>query len=481
MQRWYVSTWGNVRRFRMLSGYRRVALLVVLLVVATIQPAGSPAAHADDLADLPELGAVVVDDPLTATGVVRTTPCPTGRVGADFVPIGIRIKVTGRCSESSSAGLRVIGRGLMMGDGDVTADVTVLEGIERARISLYVRDQAGPGNANGYRLSLEPARGRAEIRRTDGETGILLAERTDREPIPAGAWTRLALRVEGGRLWAIVNDEPIMSAADDTYASGTVSVATTRLGPVEDEAPTVAVWRNLRVTALASGDASRAPSYQPPAPPPAASAAAPSPAGAFVPPVGVPPQPGMVIVQDSPGQRGLIPGGFCRTGRGSGEVVDEGILLRTTGRCTEDSTAAQAGTRLPWLTVPDGELRFELKVVKGFSRAFLSILTRVTLDPPGGGYFFGINLAEGAAFVTRPRTDQGSRTLTQRRDLARLLRPDDWNSVAVRMNGSSLWLILNDQPVLFGHRRDRRHRCRHAVGRAKRQCRRRGRSCHGLA
>jgi hypothetical protein len=183
MERWRVLDWPGVRRFRMPSRLPRVMLAGVLFVVAMIQPAGALSVRADDLADLPELGAVVLDDPLTATGVLGPGQCQTGRDTWDFVPEGFRTKITGRCSETSNAGARVTARRATVGDGEVAIDVTLTEGVDRARISLYTRAQP---NGDGYRLSLEPGRGRAELRKVVGETAVLLAERTDRDPIPPG-------------------------------------------------------------------------------------------------------------------------------------------------------------------------------------------------------------------------------------------------------------------------------------------------------
>jgi hypothetical protein len=43
----------------------------------------------------------------------------------------------------------------------------------------------------------------------------------------------------------------------------------------------------------------------------------------------------------------------------------------------------------------------------------------------------------------------GNQTYPRRTNLGDLLAPADWTTVAVRAAGSRLWLLLDEQPVLF--------------------------------
>src|SRR5882762_3152092 len=121
MQRWCLSGLGRARGVEQRARCFRAVLASVLLVVATILPGGALPARADDFADLPDLGAVVVVDPLTASGALQVTACPAGRNSSDFTPEGFRMKVTGRCSDAptSTPSLRAVVRGLTFADGDV--------------------------------------------------------------------------------------------------------------------------------------------------------------------------------------------------------------------------------------------------------------------------------------------------------------------------------------------------------------------------
>jgi hypothetical protein len=417
-----------------------VLLASALLMSASFLPASVPVARADDPADLPELGAVVLDDPLTAVGALGPGRCPTGLVTSDFVREGFRIAITGRCTETSSAGSRVTSRGTSIGDGEVAVDVTVASGVERARVAVYARNQE---NGDGYYLALDPAAGRVELRKNAGETAVLLAERTDLDPIPLGAWTHLALRLEGDHLWGIVNDAPVLSTTDGAYGTGTIAIGALRLGNPDDEAPMNSVWRGLRMTALAAGDAARAPSYQPPA----AAQPAPRPAPSSVPPTGAPPQAVDVVVEEEPGKPGLIPVGSCPTGRGSGSAVDEGLLMKVSGHCVEGGSFAEAGVGVPGLAILDGEIRFEFKVTNGYDRLYLGVVAREA-PRTASGYAFVVQPGSGSAAISKAQSGAAAARLTSRSDLAPLIHRDDWNTVAIRLRGASLWLLLNDQPIL---------------------------------
>src|SRR4051794_38268471 len=120
---------------------RRAVAVLLALCVGLIGPSAarvslaSVALSQESLVP-PELGDVVLADPLTATGPLRAAGCATGRNRTDFISEGFRQKVTGRCSESSTvAGIRTTVNGLSIADGEIATEAQVLEGAERARAS----------------------------------------------------------------------------------------------------------------------------------------------------------------------------------------------------------------------------------------------------------------------------------------------------------------------------------------------------------
>src|SRR5215208_4065015 len=61
---------------------------------------------------------------------------------------------------------------------------------------------------------------------------------------------------------------------------------------------------------------------------------------------------------------------------------------------------------------------------------------------------FAVFPTQGVAMVLRARAGQQIAVLAQRRDVGGLVRPDDWNTLAIRLLGDSLWMLVNGQPVL---------------------------------
>jgi hypothetical protein len=77
-------------------------------------------------------------------------------------------------------------------------------------------------------------------------------------------WNSLAVRADGPNLWALLNHQPIISATDASFDSGSVSLMLIRDGNLDDEDETAVALKNLRMSALANGDPARAPIYQQP-------------------------------------------------------------------------------------------------------------------------------------------------------------------------------------------------------------------------
>ena len=68
----------------------------------------------------PDVGEVVLEDPLTAPGAVQAWRCPTGRNLGEFVGEGYLIKVTGKCSEAETQAVIFASyvNGLLLRDGE---------------------------------------------------------------------------------------------------------------------------------------------------------------------------------------------------------------------------------------------------------------------------------------------------------------------------------------------------------------------------
>jgi hypothetical protein len=214
----------------------------------------------------PDVGVVILDDPLASPGVMPSGACQTGRGSREFVEEGYILKVRGKCSDRAGiAATQSFVRGLVFSDGEVRVEFKIVSGLERAVMNLYIR--AHPANNVAYYARVSPARGIAQLQKAnqDTPTDTLLAERRDLSgQLAPEDWNSLAIRTVGSRLWLLLNDAPVLSVDEPSYDIGDVGVGVTRLGDVSDEEESAAVLRAFRVTALAEGDPARVPTYQRP-------------------------------------------------------------------------------------------------------------------------------------------------------------------------------------------------------------------------
>jgi len=182
--------------------------------------------------------------------------------------------------------------------------------------------------------------------------------------------------------------------------------------------------------------------------PPGVSEASPAPSTPVsrAPVVAAAPAVGQALLEDPLTAPGAAVAYRCPTGRNAGEFVGEGLLLKVTGKCRDQDTSAFAPTPLIGITLPDGEIRVEVRAVSGHERATFLIDFRIQSDPVRG-YVVYFLPARGVALLRRIEGGQEI-PLAARIDLAALLAPDGWNSLAVRAKGPDLSVLVNDRLVL---------------------------------
>jgi hypothetical protein len=162
---------------------------------------------------------------------------------------------------------------------------------------------------------------------------------------------------------------------------------------------------------------------------------------------GDPPAVGEVIFEDPLTAPGALPRPFaCPSGRNSGAFVAEGYLLKVTGRCTPEATDATLNLPpIPDLTVVDGEISVEAKAVSGHDRLSIAVWFRSNEDTSQGNAVILVPTA-GIMMLFKVMPDAAT-TLAARNDLKGRISRDDWNTVAIRLDGASMWILLNGQPV----------------------------------
>jgi hypothetical protein len=159
-----------------------------------------------------------------------------------------------------------------------------------------------------------------------------------------------------------------------------------------------------------------------------------------------PPEVGPIVAEDALTEPGMLRAGSCPTQRNVLEFVEEGYRMKVRGKCTDASTAAQVSRRIDGLSVPDGEVRLELRFASGADRAFFRLWFR-DQGNNNDGYFVVVWPATGTARLTKRANNQAT-TLAERTDLAESLATGEWLTLAVRADGPNLWVLVNDQPVL---------------------------------
>lgn len=163
-----------------------------------------------------------------------------------------------------------------------------------------------------------------------------------------------------------------------------------------------------------------------------------------------PPELGDVVVTDGMTAPGLVSPQNCATNANPAQFSEEGLRLTLNGACLATpgtGGGAFKSVLFPTLHVPDGEVRFDLKVTDGFDRLGFSIFAHGTPGAPAATTRrVQVSLNRGldrASIIFLG----GGKSLS-RGGLAALMPPDTWISVAVRMKGNVTWLLIDDQPFL---------------------------------
>ena len=374
----------------------------------------------------PEPGPVVLEDPLTAPGVLSVGACPNNKAIREATPDGYLIRLSGLCGEaSSSVSTGASPRELTLPDGEVRVELRALRGVDRARVWLWLRNSAG----RGYLLQLEPAARRLELVRVNDAERIAVASAGDLAAVDPTGWNTLVVRLRGPSFWVLLNGKQVLTATDATFDSGAIALGATRTGPLDDEAEVAVVMRNLRVAGLAGGPQARQPVFRPIA----TTATQP------------PPAPGQVVLEDALTSPGLFQPGACSSGQGDWAFSPDGFRIRLAGRCTEAANSARVSQWISGLNLPDGELRFEARFAAGADVGRLRVAFRAR--PNGSDRYYALLDLRSSASLTA-NVDGDVRLLASRTDLGQVYRQDDWNTIALRAAGSTFWLLINDQPVL---------------------------------
>jgi hypothetical protein len=154
---------------------------------------------------------------------------------------------------------------------------------------------------------------------------------------------------------------------------------------------------------------------------------------------------GAVTYENALQDEKVFKAGHCFGQNAKGHYVGEGFRLSATGRCPlilEESTISVWANGV---TIGDGEVAIDFKVVEGSSRARVGLYVRNVNEELIGGQ---VQPARGEASLLTIKGIQQT-DLGYRNNL--VVPQNEWNRLAVRVYGYNVWLLINDEPVLHSN------------------------------
>ena len=169
-------------------------------------------------------------------------------------------------------------------------------------------------------------------------------------------------------------------------------------------------------------------------------ATAPRSAGAFTPP---PPPLGAVTYENALKDETVFKAGYCFGRMAFSQYVGEGFKLRVMGPCFLLLDEAWITVEASGVTIGDGEVALDFKLVEGAERATVGLYVRSVNEQLIGAH---VHPARGEASLF---TLAGSKQtdLAYRSNV--VIPPYEWNRLALRVSGYDTWLLVNDEPVLY--------------------------------
>jgi hypothetical protein len=245
----------KMERIVLAGRIRSIALTAAVALGLVLWPAAAPptiqaaAPAVQDMPASPGLGATLFESALTGPEVFAPGSCPTGAAGGENVGEGFKLSVRGRCvAGANAANLPVPGREITVWDGDLAIGFRVDAGAERAGINFYVRIRDSANLLSAY---LNLAAGHIELFRRENGVNTVVASRQDLgDFMDPTDWNRLALRLRGGQVWLLINDEPVLHASDMPDYSGGIGLGLVREGNIDDQDEVAVVFRDLVLSGL---------------------------------------------------------------------------------------------------------------------------------------------------------------------------------------------------------------------------------------
>ena len=167
--------------------------------------------------------------------------------------------------------------------------------------------------------------------------------------------------------------------------------------------------------------------------------------GIFAQEVPRPPALGTTIVDSPLTSEELFRPISCPTGQGSATFGSDGFRLSLAGPCGTNEDYAALPLTASNVTFPDGDVRVKFRVTEGIDKAQLGLDVRLQA---GGWYRLAWQPASGMAYLAA--YPSGKETiLTQSTTVAKEASTDKVHTMALRAQGSQLWGLIDDAPILM--------------------------------
>jgi hypothetical protein len=152
---------------------------------------------------------------------------------------------------------------------------------------------------------------------------------------------------------------------------------------------------------------------------------------------------GAVTYQNALTDETVFKAGYCFGRKAFSHYVGEGFKLRVMGPCFLLLDEAWITVQANGVAVGDGEVAIDFKVVDGAERATVGLYVRNVNEQLIGGH---VHPARGEASLFTLAGGQQT-DLGYRNNL--VVPPYEWNRLALRVSGHDVWLLVNDEPVLY--------------------------------
>lgn len=161
-----------------------------------------------------------------------------------------------------------------------------------------------------------------------------------------------------------------------------------------------------------------------------------------------PPDLGAVIIEDTLTGPELVRTPSCPSGRLSRQFANEGYTITASGGCQQPEGFPGSGLGLGnRLTFADGEVSVDFRQISGLDRTQIQISLRTKNEPAFSAYSALLVPTRGTLGIGLSSNGQ-FKQLVPPTNVAHLLKPDDWNTLAFRAQKENLWVYLNGTLVM---------------------------------